>query len=158
MTWNFWPFGARNEADKIKIEDLAKLWNRKYEATWREALQEGDEIDIKYKDAEVQGWRQGLIKSISGDSLTILVPQVGALSEQDRYSCILAKPGKHSRQDREWRSRCLEDPALSYYVIDCHDGHNWEEATILETKTETREDCTVCLALVAFRVYRTMGS
>ena len=46
MTWNFWPFGARNEADKIKIEDLANLWIRKYEATWREALQEGDEIDV----------------------------------------------------------------------------------------------------------------
>ena len=28
----------------------------------------------------------------------------------------------------------------------------------METKNETREDCTVCLALVAFRVYRTMGS
>ena len=57
MTWNFWPFGARNEADKIKIEDLANLWIRKYEATWREALQEGDEIDVKYKDEEVEGWR-----------------------------------------------------------------------------------------------------
>ena len=97
MTWCFWPFGARNEADKIKLEDLAKLWLRKYEANWREELHKGDDIDIKYEDAKIQGWRQGQIKSVSGDSLTILVPQVGALSVQDRYSCYLAKPGKHSR-------------------------------------------------------------
>ena len=97
MTWCFWPFGVRNEADKIKLEDLAKLWFRKHEATWRQALQQGDDIDIKYKDGKVYGWRQGQIRSVSGDSLTIFVPQVGAVPVQDRYSCYLAKPGTHSR-------------------------------------------------------------
>ena len=47
---------------------------------------------------------------------------------------------------------------MSYYLIDCHDEYNWEEATILETKTEQRQDCTVHLAHVAYRVYRTVGS
>ena len=42
-------------------------------------------------------------------------------------------------------------------MIDCHDAYRWEEATILETKTEKREGCSVLLAYVAFRVYRNMG-
>ena len=61
MTWCFWPFSVRNEADKIDVEDLAKLWFRKYEATWRDALRKGDEVDIKYKDGKVHGWRPGQI-------------------------------------------------------------------------------------------------
>ena len=157
MTWCFWPFGKRIEEDRIKLEDLAKLWLRKHEATWREALQKGDDVDVEYEDKKTRGWLQGQIKSFNGDSLEILVPQVGALSVLDRYSCYLAKPGKNSRQDREWRSQCLEDPALCHYLIDCHDDYRWEEATIIETKTEKREGCSVLLAYVAFRVYRNMG-
>ena len=49
----------RNESDRIKLDDLAKLWHRKYEATWREVLKEGDVIDIRYEDAKIRAWRQG---------------------------------------------------------------------------------------------------
>ena len=80
MTWCFWPFGARTETDKIKLDDLAQLWLRKYEASWREVLQKEDDVDLKYEDAKIRGWRQGRIMSVSGDSLTILVPEIGALS------------------------------------------------------------------------------
>ena len=117
----------------------------------------GDAIDIKFVDLKTEGWLKGQIKSTNGDSLTVLIPQVGTLLVEDRYSCRIAKPGTHSKYDSEWRTRCLEDPALCHYLIDCHDCLIWEEATILETKHEVREDCSILLAYVAFRVYRTMG-
>ena len=156
MTWCFWPYGVRNEDDRIKLDDLAKLWCRKYDATWREALKAGDDVDVQYEDKKSRGWCQGQIKSACGDSLTIIVPQVGAVAVQDRYSCNLAKPGKHSRMDREWREG-LADPNLGHRFIDCHDGIRWEEAHILETKTEKREGCSVLLANVAYRIYRASG-
>ena len=91
----------------------------------------GDTVDVKYEDGKTMGWLPGQIKSVQGDELKVLLPQVGVFCMLDRWSCQIQKTGKISCGNYEWRKSCLEDPALSYFLIQCHDGYKWEEATII---------------------------
>ena len=69
MTWCFKPSEAFYHTDKFDVDELAELWNKKYEQSWREFLGENDEVDVKYKDGYAEGWRLGKIKSTNGDSM-----------------------------------------------------------------------------------------
>ena len=42
MTWCFKPSEAIYHTDKFDVEELAEMWNRKYEHSWREFLGEND--------------------------------------------------------------------------------------------------------------------
>ena len=57
-----------------------KLWNKKYEQSWRESLGENDEVDVKHKDGDAEGWRIGKIKSTNGDTLYIILPKLGVVT------------------------------------------------------------------------------
>ena len=119
MTYCFMDRSWKGSIDEIVFDDVAKLWFKKHDAEWREQLKEGDTVDVQYADGKMTDWRWGLIQNVSGDELTIVLPQLGVQLVRDRWSSVIAEARKHSLLDEEWRRKCLDDPSLSGFTVQC---------------------------------------
>ena len=104
----------------------------------------------------MKGWQLGQIEAVEEDTLTIILPLIGHKLRKDRWSGSIAKADSQTRFDQAWRQKCLED--LNMIKVDCFDGDQWREATILQgTEVDSRHGFPVTRVKVGFRVYRAHG-
>ena len=82
-------------------------------------------MDVIYQDKKAKQWRSGLIDKVESDLLTIVLPLLGEVIREDRWSFSIASPGLYSSSDEKWRKTCLENENLCFYVVDSHYNYTW---------------------------------
>mmetsp|Transcript_393 Transcript_393/g.548 ORF Transcript_393/g.548 Transcript_393/m.548 type:complete len:291 (-) Transcript_393:8442-9314(-) len=129
--------------------------------TWRKDLKVGDRVDVNVdgdNKFKTKGWVQGEIERISGDILSIVIPELPPSFDLDidRWSINLAQFEARTKEDYEWRATWAQTTTKNY-IVDMHDSYKWEEGTIFEVSERMVDGRRILAGNCGFRVYRSVG-